>query len=167
MVAVVEDGLLDRCLEGRLVQAERRRGARDLLERAACSTVGDPAPSDWQKIFARVRDRCTPEEVTYDRAGACYSILMCPVSGTDEINLYGRDMTERIRHETGIPVMAVGAIQGHDHVNTVLAAGRADLCAIARGFLADPYMVQREAVRRDVEQYEFPPQYLFAKTVRS
>ncbi|MFT7537185.1 MAG: anthraniloyl-CoA monooxygenase [Hyphomicrobiaceae bacterium] len=80
--------------------------------------------------------------------------------------MYQLPFAERIRYEAKVPVMAVGAIQGLDHVHTIIAAGRADLCAIARGFLADPYMVQREAVRRNVEHYDFPPQYLAAKSVR-
>jgi len=80
--------------------------------------------------------------------------------------MYQVPFAERIRYEAGMPVMAVGGIQGVDHAHTIVAAGRADLCAIARGFLADPYMVQREAVRRDVASHAFPPQYLAAKTVR-
>lgn len=81
--------------------------------------------------------------------------------------MYQVPFAERIRYEADVPVMAVGAIQGLDHAHTIVAAGRADLCAIARGFLADPYMVQREAVRRDVPGYAMPPQYLAARTVRS
>ena len=80
--------------------------------------------------------------------------------------MYQVPFAERIRFEADVPVMAVGGIQGLDHAHTIVAAGRADLCAIARGFLADPYMVQREAVRRDVDGHAFPPQYLAAKTVR-
>ena len=41
--------------------------------------------------------------------------------------MYQVPFAEQIRHEAGIPVMAVGAILGADHANTVLAAGRADL----------------------------------------
>ena len=80
--------------------------------------------------------------------------------------MYQVPFAERIRYEAGVPVMAVGGIQGLDHAHTIVAAGRADLCAIARGFLADPYMVQREAVRRGVPSHTVPPQYLAAKTVR-
>ncbi|MEC9046812.1 MAG: FAD-dependent monooxygenase [Planctomycetota bacterium] len=80
--------------------------------------------------------------------------------------MYQVPFAERIRFEADVPVMAVGGIQGLDHAHTIVAAGRADLCAIARGFLADPYMVQREAVRRGVEGHAIPPQYLAAKTVR-
>jgi anthraniloyl-CoA monooxygenase len=71
---------------------------------------------------------------------------------------------ERIRYEASIPVMAVGGIQGLDHAHTVVAAGRADLCAIARAFLTDPYMVQREAQLRRVADYPWPVQYLPARS---
>ena len=58
--------------------------------------------------------------------------------------IYGRmyqvPFAERIRQEVDITVMAVGAILDEDHANTVIAAGRADLCAIARAHLRRPYL---------------------------
>lgn len=78
--------------------------------------------------------------------------------------MYQVPFAERIRHEAGIPVMAVGGIAGMDHAHTIVAAGRADLCAIARGFLADPYMVQREADERRVADHPWPPQYLAVRS---
>jgi anthraniloyl-CoA monooxygenase len=77
--------------------------------------------------------------------------------------MYQVPFAERIRYEASIPVMAVGGIQGVDHANTIVGAGRADLCAIARGFLNDPYMVQREAGARRLEDYPWPVQYLPAR----
>ena len=73
--------------------------------------------------------------------------------------MYQVPFAERIRHEAGIPVMAVGGIQGLDHAHTIVGAGRADLCAIARGFLTDPYMVLREANERRVGSVAWPNQY--------
>jgi anthraniloyl-CoA monooxygenase len=82
--------------------------------------------------------------------------------------IYGRmyqvPFAERIRHEAEIPVMAVGGIQGMDHAHTIVGAGRADLCAIARGFLGDPYLVQRESNARKVASHRWPPQYLAARS---
>jgi anthraniloyl-CoA monooxygenase len=78
--------------------------------------------------------------------------------------MYQVPFAERIRYEAGIPVMAVGGIQGLDHAHTVVAAGRADLCALARAFLTDPYMVQREAQQRRVADYPWPVQYLPARS---
>jgi anthraniloyl-CoA monooxygenase len=74
--------------------------------------------------------------------------------------MYQVPFAERIRAEAGVKVMAVGGIQGVDHVHTIVGAGRADLCAIARAFLSDPYMAQREAGLRHVENHPWPSQYL-------
>jgi anthraniloyl-CoA monooxygenase len=56
---------------------------------------------------------------------------------------YGRSyqtpFADRIRHEVGIPTIAVGAISSYEDVNTIILAGRADLCALARPHLYDPY----------------------------
>ena len=59
--------------------------------------------------------------------------------------MYQVPFAEKIRFEVGIPVMAVGAILGADHANTILAAGRADLCAMARPHLRDPYLTLHAA----------------------
>ena len=77
--------------------------------------------------------------------------------------VYGRmyqvPFAEQIRHEAEIPVMAVGGIQGHDHVNTVLAAGRADLCALARPHLADPQLTLNAAIAYEYPDHWMPRQY--------
>ena len=74
--------------------------------------------------------------------------------------MYQLPFAERIRAEVGIPVMSVGGIQGADHVNTILAAGRADLCALARPHLLDPYLSLRAAVACGYTGQAVPPQYL-------
>lgn len=64
---------------------------------------------------------------------------------------YGRQFqtpfADRIRHEVGIATMAVGNISSYMDVNTILAAGRADLCAMARAHLWDPYWTRNAAWR--------------------
>ncbi|MDY7094476.1 MAG: bifunctional salicylyl-CoA 5-hydroxylase/oxidoreductase [Acidobacteriota bacterium] len=63
--------------------------------------------------------------------------------------VYGRlfqtPFSDRVRHEVGIPTMAVGNISSYTDVNTILAAGRADLCALARMHLWDPYWTRHAA----------------------
>ncbi len=63
--------------------------------------------------------------------------------------VYGRQFqtpfAERIRLEAGIPTMAVGNITSYADVNTILAAGRADLCVLARAHLYDPYWARHAA----------------------
>ncbi len=59
--------------------------------------------------------------------------------------LFQTPFADRIRHEVGIATMAVGAISSFMDVNTILAAGRADLCALARAHLWDPYWTRHAA----------------------
>ena len=84
--------------------------------------------------------------------------------------VYGRmyqvPFAEQIRYEAEIPTMAVGGIQGADHANTVIAAGRADLCALARPHLADPYLTLHAAAHYEYDGQHWPPQYLAARPTR-
>ncbi len=77
--------------------------------------------------------------------------------------VYGRmyqvPFSEQIRYEADVPTMAVGGIQDADHANTVIAAGRADLCALARPHLADPYLTLHAATRYGYEAQSWPAQY--------
>ena len=61
---------------------------------------------------------------------------------SDEQPAYGRSYqtpyADLIRSETGLPVIAVGAISSWDDVNSLVLAGRTDLCALARPHLYDP-----------------------------
>src|SRR3954462_10897390 len=80
----------------------------------------------------------------------------------DQKPAYGRSFqtpyADRIRHEAGIPVIAVGAISSYDDVNTIILAGRADLCALARPHLWDPHWTLHAAADQGV-QLEWVPQY--------
>ncbi len=59
--------------------------------------------------------------------------------------LFQTPFADRIRHEAGIATMAVGAISSFADANTILAAGRADLVALARAHLFDPYWTRHAA----------------------
>jgi anthraniloyl-CoA monooxygenase len=74
--------------------------------------------------------------------------------------MYQTPFADRIRNEAGIATMAVGAIFEPDHVNSILMAGRADLCAIGRPHLADPYWTLHAAAALGVRDVEWPVQYL-------
>ncbi|MGE5168846.1 MAG: bifunctional salicylyl-CoA 5-hydroxylase/oxidoreductase [Rudaea sp.] len=77
--------------------------------------------------------------------------------------MYQTPFADRIRNETGIATMAVGAIFEPDHVNGILMAGRADLCALARPHLADPYWTLHAAAALGYADVEWPVQYLQGK----
>ncbi|NNM33621.1 MAG: bifunctional salicylyl-CoA 5-hydroxylase/oxidoreductase, partial [Gemmatimonadetes bacterium] len=67
----------------------------------------------------------------------------------DQKPVYGRlfqtPFADRIRHEVGVSTMAVGNISSWMDVNTIIAAGRADLCLLARAHLFDPYWTRHAA----------------------
>ncbi len=78
--------------------------------------------------------------------------------------VYGRmfqtPFSDRIRNETGLATMAVGNIYEPDHVNSILMAGRADLCCLARPHLADPYWTLHAAAALGQEDAVWPKPYL-------
>jgi anthraniloyl-CoA monooxygenase len=76
---------------------------------------------------------------------------------------YGRSyqtpFADRIRNEVGIPTIAVGAISSYDDVNTIVLAGRADLCALARPHLYDPSWTLHAAAEQGYADVTWPVQY--------
>jgi anthraniloyl-CoA monooxygenase len=81
--------------------------------------------------------------------------------------VYGRlwqtPFSDRIRNELGIRTIAVGAITDPDQVNSILTAGRADLCALARPHLADPYWTLHAAAQLGYAAQPWPRQYRSGK----
>jgi anthraniloyl-CoA monooxygenase len=73
--------------------------------------------------------------------------------------MYQTPFADRIRNEVGIRTMAVGAITQADQVNSIIAAGRADLCAIARPHLADPAWTLHETAALQSPDVAWPRQY--------
>ena len=73
--------------------------------------------------------------------------------------MYQTPFADRIRNEVGIQTMAVGAISESDQVNSIIAAGRADLCAVARPHLADPAWTLHEAAKMQSRHVVWPKPY--------
>jgi anthraniloyl-CoA monooxygenase len=82
--------------------------------------------------------------------------------------VYGRmwqtPFADEIRNTVGIATMAVGNIYEPDHVNSIIAAGRADLCALARPHLTNPAWTLEAAARQGYEPQWWPNQYLSGKS---
>jgi anthraniloyl-CoA monooxygenase len=78
--------------------------------------------------------------------------------------VYGRmfqtPFSDKIRNELRIATMAVGNITDADQVNSIIAAGRADLVALARPHLADPYFTLHAAAQLGYDDQPWPEQYL-------
>jgi len=77
--------------------------------------------------------------------------------------MFQTPFADRVRQEAGIPTIAVGAISEADHVNSIIAAGRADLCAVARPHLANPAWTLTEAAKIGFTELAWPKQYRSAK----
>jgi anthraniloyl-CoA monooxygenase len=77
--------------------------------------------------------------------------------------MYQTPFSDRIRNETGIPTIAVGAIFEADHANSIIASGRADLCAVARPHLANPAWTLSEAAKIGYTDLPWPKQYYAGK----
>jgi anthraniloyl-CoA monooxygenase len=77
--------------------------------------------------------------------------------------MYQTPFADRIRNEAGIATIAVGSIFEADHANSIIAAGRADLCAVGRPHLANPAWTLTEAARIGFSSIAWPKQYLAGK----
>ena len=77
--------------------------------------------------------------------------------------MYQTPFSDQVRNDLGIPTIAVGNITQPDQVNSIIAAGRADLCALARPHLSDPFWTLHAAAELGYAGQSWPPQYLTGK----
>jgi anthraniloyl-CoA monooxygenase len=78
--------------------------------------------------------------------------------------MYQTPFSDFIRNTLKIPTIAVGNIYEADHVNSIIASGRADLCAVARPHLANPSWTLQAAAQLQHAQQWWPQQYLSGKS---
>ena len=114
-------------------------------------------------------DGVTPDEAVrigeaFGQEGADLIDVSAGQTWTGQKPVYGRmfqtPFSDRIRNEGRLATMAVGNIYEPDHANSILAAGRADLVALARPHLIDPMWTLRAAAALDYRDIHIPPQYL-------
>jgi anthraniloyl-CoA monooxygenase len=114
-------------------------------------------------------DGITPDEAVligeaFAREGADLIDVSAGQTWADQQPVYGRmfqtPFSDKIRNEGRLATMAVGNIYEPDHANSILAAGRADLVALARPHLIDPMWTLRAAAQLDYRDIYIPPQYL-------
>ena len=122
---------------------------------------------DW------VEGGITPDDAVqiaraFKEAGADMIDVSSGQVSKEERPVYGRmfqtPFSDRVRNEAGIATIAVGAISEADHVNSIIAAGRADLCAVARPHLANPAWTLNEAAKIGYFDIAWPKQYQAAKS---
>ena len=114
----------------------------------------------------------TPDDATqvaklFQDAGADIIHVSSGQVVKEEQPVYGRmfqvPFSDQIRNELDVPTITVGNIFEADHVNTIIAAGRADLCALARPHLADPAWTLHAAAEQGVKDIVWPKQYVGGK----
>jgi len=115
-------------------------------------------------------DGMTPDEavkvaLAFADAGVDLIDVSAGQTTVDARPVYGRmfqtPFSDQIKNQAGLTTMAVGNIYEADHANSILLAGRADLVAIGRPHLTDPYWTLREAARiGDREAQDWVPPYL-------
>jgi len=105
--------------------------------------------------------------IAFREAGADIVDTSTGQTSPDARPVYGRmyqtPYADRIRNEAGIPTIAVGNIYEPDHVNSILAAGRADLCCLARPHLGNPFWTLQAAAQLGYREQEWPVQYRSGK----
>jgi anthraniloyl-CoA monooxygenase len=104
----------------------------------------------------------------FHRAGADIIHISTGQTAAAAQPVYGRmfqtPWSDRIRNEAGVATIAVGNIIEPDQVNSIIAAGRADLCALARPHLTDPHWTLRAAAELGFADQPWPVQYLTGKS---
>ena len=105
-------------------------------------------------------------KIFYDN-GADIIHVSAGQTSSEQKPIYGRmfqaHLSEQVRLEAGIPTMTVGNITTPDQVNTILAAGRADLVTLARPHLSNPFFTLQAAAYYNWEGQNWPDQYLRGK----
>ena len=120
--------------------------------------------NDWAGDKGVTPDEAVRIGEAFAREGADLIDVSAGQTWADAQPTYGRmfqtPFSDRIRNEGRLATMAVGNIYEPDHANSILAAGRADLVALARPHLIDPFWTLRAAAQLDYREVHVPPQYI-------
>jgi anthraniloyl-CoA monooxygenase len=120
--------------------------------------------NDWMGELGVTPDEAVEIARAFTDAGADLIDVSAGQTWADCTPVYGRmfqtPFADQIRNEARVSTMAVGNIYETDHANSILAAGRADLVALARPHLVDPMWTLRAAAAQDYRGVHVPPPYL-------
>ena len=122
---------------------------------------------DWLGERGNSGDQAVEIARLYYENGADIIHVSAGQTSSEQKPIYGRmfqtHLSEQIRLEAGIPTMAVGNITTADQVNTILAAGRADMVTLARPHLSNPFFTLQSAAHYNWDDQYWPEQYLRGK----
>ncbi len=119
--------------------------------------------TDWHPN-GLTRDDAVEVARAFSKHGADLLDVSAGQTSTEAQPVYGRmfqtPYSDLIRNKLGVATMAVGNIYETDHVNSILGAGRADLVALGRPHLADPFWTVHAAAQLGVDSDLWPNPYL-------
>ncbi|MBX3563657.1 MAG: bifunctional salicylyl-CoA 5-hydroxylase/oxidoreductase [Sphingomonas sp.] len=120
--------------------------------------------NDWMGDAGVTPEMAVEIARAFAEAGADLIDVSAGQTWAECLPVYGRmfqtPFADRIRNEGRLTTMAVGNIFEADHANSILAAGRADLVALARPHLIDPSWTLRAAAQQGYRDVAVPPPYL-------
>jgi anthraniloyl-CoA monooxygenase len=126
---------------------------REVWPRARPMTVRISA-TDWVEDGMPLADSLAVAEA-FEAAGAAAIDVSTGQVTSAEKPAFGRSyqtpFADAIRNRVGVPTIAVGVISSYDDVNSILLAGRSDLCALGRAHLYDPSWTLHAAVEQDYD----------------
>ena len=122
---------------------------------------------DWMEGGTTVEDAIAIGRMLRDAGNDILSVSTGGVVGVRPTagRLYQATFSDQVRNELNITTMNVGAMASHGDINAMLAAGRADMCALARGHLFDPYFTRHAAYQQDYSDLPWPNEYERAPTL--
>jgi anthraniloyl-CoA monooxygenase len=122
---------------------------------------------DWMEGGTTIEDAIAIGRMLKDAGNDILSVSTGGVVGVRPTagRLYQATFSDQIRNELKIMTMNVGAMASHGDINAMIAAGRADMCALARGHLFDPYFTRHAAFQQDYADLAWPQEYERAQTL--
>lgn len=119
--------------------------------------------TDWVGSQGITSDEAVAVALAFKAEGVDIIDVSAGQTSPSALPIYGRmfqtPFADQIRNEAEVAVMTVGNIYETDHVNSILASGRADLCCLARPHLTDPYWTLRAAAEQGYSDVDWPVQY--------
>jgi anthraniloyl-CoA monooxygenase len=124
---------------------------------------------DWVEGGTTIEDAIEIARMLRDAGNDILAVSTGGVSSAQRVS-EGRSFqavfSDRIRNTLNVPTMAVGGIVSHGDVNTIIGAGRADMCALARGYLEDAYFARHAAHAQNYHGLSWPNQYRRAADIQ-
>jgi anthraniloyl-CoA monooxygenase len=116
---------------------------------------------DWMEGGTTVEDAIAIGRMLKDAGNDILSVSTGGVVGVRPTagRLYQATFSDQVRNELGITTMNVGGMASHGDINAMIAAGRADMCALARGHLFDPYFTRHAAYQQGYDDLPWPNEY--------